>query len=706
MDVNKESTDDSKIPVLQRIFKEISKAWEIIVYVRFSLVVVLIAGYALYANDQVKDLLAGLENSIVHQILFFIAVIWWTMQGWGWARYILNGAYGFDTNRTVNERSADLSGKSWFLINNLPRIIGIGAIVIATISVYLAKAPFYLMILLPVAGVAVYWFFQKRRKLLGSRLRMLASQPPSRFKNFTLSVVVILFLCAYWFPVPMGGFLGAGAVAFFGLGSIVPIGSMLVDITRRKGIPVLTLLILFAIFFSYFNDNHKIRDLESASDRPPLSMMDALEQWKSQFSSEERNSPMVLINTAGGGLRAAYWTGVVLGSLEDAMPGFHRYIFAISGVSGGSVGSVFYNAALINAMHAKAGEKNRGRFSTSLLAAIGKDYLAPTVAGMLYPDLLQRFLPYPFLPDRAAALEKGFESGFSREYPDQPEGCGLKDNFRSHWSDQCIKVKDQKNWLPLLFINGTYEETGRRIITSPVHIENRAFLDSHDFFELNGRREIRASTAAHNSARFTYISPAGTFQSGKTSDSGAGKGHIIDGGYFENFGAETLRDILSWLKNHREQLGDRELMIISISNDSGMSREDYTLGTLAKPREKRFLNETLAPLIGLLKTRVARGVLAQKALWRDFGAVKENQPSCDMHEACAFFNLDAVRDEDGNALSAPLGWVLSDTSKDFMSCSLNDSGNGDEICRLLKTVRSKNKAAFDKLVNKFPKGGE
>ena len=46
---------------------------------------------------------------------------------------------------------------------------------------------------------------------------------------------------------------------------------------------------------------------------------------------------------------------------------------------------------------------------------------------------------------------------------------------------------------------------------------------------------MRASTAAHNSARFAYVSPAG--------DLGDSKGSMIDGGYFENYGALTALEL-------------------------------------------------------------------------------------------------------------------------------------------------------------------
>ena len=63
-------------------------------------------------------------------------------------------------------------------------------------------------------------------------------------------------------------------------------------------------------------------------------------------------------------------------------------------------------------------------------------------------------------------------------------------------------------WRPILLLNATHEETGNRIITSHVLIERNVFVDSLDTLQMLGK-DVRASTAAHNSARFTYVSPAG-----------------------------------------------------------------------------------------------------------------------------------------------------------------------------------------------------
>src|SRR5262249_37394939 len=112
----------------------------------------------------------------------------------------------------------------------------------------------------------------------------------------------------------------------------------------------------------------------------------------------------------------------------------------------------------------------------------------------------------------------GFPSGWSHE------------GFQSLWN---TKVP-----LPSLFLNGTHVETGRRVITSNIEIASntRVFRDVFDIYSLlPPRAEISSSTAVLNSARLPYVSPAGTL---------ADRTHVIEGGYFENFGAVTGAEVL------------------------------------------------------------------------------------------------------------------------------------------------------------------
>ena len=95
--------------------------------------------------------------------------------------------------------------------------------------------------------------------------------------------------------------------------------------------------------------------IQKISERP--SIHDAALAWYEQADklfheggkNKDKPVPMLIIATAGGGIRAAYWTATVLeqlqGDLEKKGQALDKLVFAISGVSGGSVGAMDYIAA-------------------------------------------------------------------------------------------------------------------------------------------------------------------------------------------------------------------------------------------------------------------------------------------------------------------------------------------------------------------------
>jgi hypothetical protein len=388
--------------------------------------------------------------------------------------------------------------------------------------------------------------------------------------------------------------------------------------------------------------------IHAPQDRPTLA--EAAHDWYQQASSIYKQDPdhankpvpMIVIATAGGGIRAAYWTATVLERLEADFrrrgQALENLLFGISGVSGGSVGAMDYVAAL----HARAA-KDRPYEPTDFLKS---DFLAAPIASLVFVDGPSNFLPDLGQTDRGTALEHVFEKA-SRGY--------LGYSFLSFFPDRATAVK---HWRPLLLLNATHEETGRRIIGSNIKIDRGTFLDSFDEFQLLGS-DMRASTVVHNSARFTYVSPAGKLEL----SGGVGflwgeknRGYVIDGGYFENYGASTATELASEARTHIEkEKGTVKLIILQISSDPSLTKErtrvrtrdvgsDCVLTTAGRtdkasvgPNFLRFvdsgkdqnnrwekndgedfvlsyLNEAAAPLLGVTAVREAHGTLADAEL--------------------------------------------------------------------------------------------
>ncbi len=629
---------------------------------RFSFLIVVLAAVALSWSGQFKDILVSSndDGNFTYKILLIIAVSWWSLQSWGWARFILDHSF--------NESRGEPGYQRW-LINHLPRIYGAGSILIAAKAAYAVDAT-GLSISLIILSVIIYAFYVSRRDIF----RRVSFMQNSHFLHKRISYITFfimgcLSIYAVVSPVSMGFVMGSGAVVFFGLGSLIPIGTLLVHVCEEQKIPVISILVILVSVFSLFNDNHGVRLLENqnsvALTYPPVSLESSYASWEEV--NRDNNDPLVLVAAAGGGLRATYWTAVVLGHLEDNSQQFHKKLFAISGVSGGSLAGVMYNAAL----RSTKGNADAKKFQGNLLSAMSKDFLAPTVTAMLYGDLMQRFLPLAIFSDRAQALEKGWESGFKSAYTED-SAFTLNKPFR-----ELFVLAEEDQWLPNLLLNGTSQETGKRIITSSLTIDQNIFPDAYDFYKLNDGKAIAASTAAHNSARFTYVSPAGVINTDKHMS-----GHIIDGGYFENYGATTLSNLLAGLENTSFKDSKRGLLVIVISNDTAIQREFYTDTCLkdgCKIAEQVFLNEIFAPLYGMLNVRNAHGFYAFKDLNKQ---VKQFAANGRRSEFVHF----SIKEQDAD--NPPLGWVLSKKSMQNMKnqiTSVDFNQNAmNTVCELIK----------------------
>jgi hypothetical protein len=511
-------------------------------------------------------------------LFFYGALLIWSLQSWYWARVLLTHRplTAAETNFTLSEEVID-----WFRLHG-PRILGVlPPLVVASGCFFIAvgyspgaAGRSNLHVFGTVAflvAVLLYVFFILRRRWLKEPVK----EPPKSMADLrqdrgTLSAVLafsvfaLVLLALFWSqPVRTGLYVGSGAIVCLAAAAWVCFGSVVVLAAGRLRLPLIGLLLVWAILCSRCNDNHAIRTVptdtapQTAASSNKTPVKDAFIIWhdavqKAYPMAGPAPRPVFIVATEGGGIRAAYWTAVVLSALQDrsldqrkawidAHPGqppppdFASHVFAISGVSGGSVGAVVFDALLAENVAYPMENKAHD--------ILRQDFLSPTLAAMFFPDLLQRFLPVPFASaDRAAALEKAWEYGWDQTISGGADGGDARGNrlaqpFRKLWQNWKGEVP-----LPALFLNGTRVELGKRIITSNLPITSTylgEFADAEDAEEKLGNnvsaRDIPLSTAAHMSARFTYVSPAGLLPGG---------GHVVDGGYFENSGAATALEVL------------------------------------------------------------------------------------------------------------------------------------------------------------------
>jgi hypothetical protein len=680
---------------------------------RFSLFVAAFGGALLMAVPQGRELTVRLaDEGWDKSVWFCIAVTLWAFQCWYWARFILDATFG--PERKMAAAGAARPERRAWLVDHVPRAIAFtchAVAITATLSSGRARNLVVSLILLAL-GIAFYYALVRRRDLVraiagryaGLHGRWLQRADPAGRSYASLpglskvvfwagfGLAALLMAWAALDPVSMGWTFGASAVPFLGFAAIVPVGSVLVYLARSGGVsrlageqgrsndpgvgyPVLTLLIAAAAVFSLWMDNHSVRAIDrvGSGSRQAPSPAQVAKAWQERAPGPDagESADVVIVASAGGGIRAAYWTATVLGALQDCAPAFRHRLLAISGVSGGSLGATTFATLLAQATPppaAAAACLGPGPHEAAGQSVLSHDFLAPTVTGLLFTDLAQRFLPVGFLPDRARALEQGWERAWARAgYPAQV------------WSDADFDALWRgRQPMPALLLNGTGVQTGKRVITSNLKIDRAVFADAKDFFELFARdgvsRSVRPSTAAHNSARFTYVSPAGTIARGSS---------IVDGGYFENFGAKTAAEFLAHALDPSGGGIRARPIVIVISNEPLLDPADLPPTTVESrcrtcqpsARSKLPSGEILSPVLALLHTRDAHGL---RSVWDLHQLVRAHQGRFYHFRLCP----------EPRSAEPALGWVLSKESEDNMRSQLRQDTCGnraqfDDLARLL-----------------------
>jgi hypothetical protein len=653
---------------------------------RFSLIVAVVGAMIFLGVPQGVELLRSLGEESTFNVLgsgpsagikwlgIILGALSWSLASWYTCRVLL--CFSFSSG----QESDKMPGPLWEwlgprLRTHLPRLLGIAPMLIMAFGFWHASATYdgasagaarwlrsYAGFCVFVAG-GLYLFFvyrplkaavpaAARRAGNKSGIRALDGSTQTALAVTTLFSTVLLLVFTIN-PILFAGKMGGSAVILFAAACWVFWGGAAVYVAGKYRIPILTLALLWIALCSLWNDNHVVRTLPpSAIARQKVG--EAFKAWHSNVAKYPQPvHPLFIVATEGGGIRAAYWTATVLGELEDRcanahLPDFAEHLFAISAVSGGSLGSAAFDAAL-------AGE-HEGAITQKLRKMLGEDYLAPPLAALLFPDMMQRFWPLPLVAlDRGQWLERAWENG-GRRY------LGT-DRFAQNFNDLWAHPNPHVGYLPALFLNGTSVESGQRIIASNLVIDN-GFLDSVDAATKvavgdNRNCDVPLSTAAHGSARFTYVSPAGRFRDGT---------HIVDGGYFENSGSTTALEILRAVEKAilNQGIADVRPYIILISNDplsapSGGRDLKLTTPTVKleqnKHRPRSFLEDALAPVWALANSRGAHDSYAQLAL-------REGQG----YQNVVYFGLSP------SPVPLPLGWKLSGTAAEEMIRQTQMSG--------------------------------
>jgi len=531
-------------------------------------------------------------------------------------------------------------------------------------------------------------------------------------------------LVASWFAGPSAGLLGfalmmapLSALTFLSDGLRIQITAAGLDLGLSRP-PIIWLLVAWVSIGSAAFNIYTVRIVPDPAAGTQINQRADLaaffKAWVNACAPTGTLRPVV-VAVSGGASRAAIWGERVLYQLEHSSESTRPAVFAVSSVSGGSLGAAAYMTTLAGLTpEQRCGEDRLSSARAGALEALksphlAQDALGPLLAGALLVDIPRAiFSPFAWVVrrlsneqprggDRAEALERAFERLWRRlpVSPVDPGRRGDKPGFSQPFLSLFYDASGIRPGMPIWIANGTSLQTGSRLLTAPFDPRRSwPFNDAADALSVLNA-DVRISTAINNSARFAFLEPAGEMlryrgdpkaESAQSADSAKGStAQVIDGGYFDDEGLQTALELVDWIQAMGPSLAPGrsiEPILVQATADSfagvtvdqivrcGSPQDDPT----RTPEAQRPL-ELLTPLLGLYKVLGAHS----QVLLRE--ARQKHCPNGFFH-----FYLPA---REGKRL--PLNWILSEGTAQFIWDAIdtpNTSGNAAESKRLAAALQA------------------
>ena len=633
--------------MVRRIIKQFFNYY-IVLKACWSIVLFQVIGYfALVVFDQGQDIIRGLTlagsgTAIRHTVAGFIALMFWSWQSWRGSRTLLHLSYfNFWTYRPRYSFRAQVM---------IPRILAFTPYLLLAWAAYKANGRqmnnlvilclsigLWFVIFLYFRKTIIVWLRAKRPKLIhwvpdyipiknGAYPVIFIWKKQRIWLTIRLVIVIAAFIVITVAPISISQYVGSLTLVLFGFGTWLVLASVINFLELRLNFPIFLSLFLLVVVFSFFNNNHRVLTLsKKVPERTNLHQ--AFDKWIEDKKTTEE-IPVFLVGAEGGGIRAAYWTASVLGYLEETQPGFSDNIFTFSSVSGGSLGVMVHNASLLH---------NRKRVLSTSRSMLSHDFLAPVSSYLIYPDMLQKFIPFQVPKfDRAKILERSWELAYEKAF--SPSESNL-------FSQPFVTIQ-QSGKVPHVMLNGTHVESGYRTVVSDIDMSGHDKQNLFDLVSIMGN-EIPVSTAVGLSARFPFITPPALVYDKNNRE----WGNVVDGGYYENLGATTLVEIYKDLREYAKDKGlNVRFHLVFIRNTKRTNGLDPISGVI----EFQSAFRTLANIWGNNGDDVIRSVE---------GYIEDN------NDRLVIVKL--MRDSHVNI---PLGWYLS-------------NGSVGEIDKLLNNVK-------------------
>lgn len=485
-------------------------------------------------------------------------------------------------------------------------------------------------------------------------------------------------------------------------------------------VPIVAIIVVWALTVSAFDAGgfHDVRVIPADDADDPVEVADAWAEWLADQQPAARDDerrpalPVVFVSASGGGIRAAYWTALVMDCLfamepvgdTDVCPQGEqdngRSVFVASGVSGSALGLAAYAA------HVSTGQPKNDWVDTTL----GGDFLSATMARMLYYEVPRTLLGYATGPgattsDRGDVMEQSWERAWP---PTDARSCtgALPVGGPLAQGMQQLLTHDECADLPMLLLSGATVD-GCRFHVTPLRtaVGHSVTDDCDDLDDLvtaapgvlpvvsTGAQDlsaylcpdtdVRLSTAALLSARFPFVSPSARVEE----CDGSSHRYVIDGGYIDASGGAAIDDIHDAVAGRIAEFnrtnGDACLAPILVQIDNGYA------DVAAAPTGRRP-NELRVPLIGGQTAYGARSIRARSAAAASFVGAPPGTDDLTIEFDDEISTLDGrvfhIVPRAHPGPQAPLGWVLSDQSRLDLQRQLIAGGNHGAMVKIRRLL--------------------
>jgi hypothetical protein len=362
----------------------------------------------------------------------------------------------------------------------------------------------------------------------------------------------------------------------------------------RGRIPLFVLLGLWVLIVSFgihrfFSTDHIYRTVEPTEALAPATP-------KTLLGGQES---AIVVAASGGGILAAAWTARVLTAIQEDIIEFPAAVRLISAVSGGSVGTMNVIASWPECGPPVPSQDAQGQTASKRFdpnVASRESSLHAVGWGLLFKDFPRSIAPFfsnPFV-DRGSVIEDAWkrEPRLRQMYPSPAP-------FLSSWRRNVAEGK-----CPAVVFNAMAAESGEPMLFPTFQLPNS--LAAFDFYKHYDKRDVPMTTAVRLSAGFPYVSPASRADA---DDEKRAYTHVVDGGYFDNFGISTLAEVVhSGLRDlpvpgAKEPV--RRLLVIEICESDACSGADAPTSPKLGGGDRSWPYQILAPLKALTAMRTS-----------------------------------------------------------------------------------------------------